>query len=411
MNSLPSLGCTLGFLLTLVSGLVGDGLSPRNTTDSGAQATLVHNADEFRQAAASAKAGARILLAPGAYPGGFHFVNLRGETNQPIVIAAADSRNPPVFQGGTGALHLSNPAFLELRDLVISNMTANGLNIDDGGNRDTPAHHVALRALRVNDIGPAGNNDGIKLSGVTDFRVEACVIERWGTGGGSAIDMVGCHRGVIQSNTFRHFDSAGSTGVQAKGGTSETIIRCNRFENAGERAVNIGGSTGRQFFRPPLKPGEQNSEAKDILVEGNTLIGSGASVAFVGVDGAIVRFNTIFLPKRWALRILQETQAPDFIPSRNGWFTDNIVVFDSRHWGEGGVNVGPQTAPETFHFARNWWYCLDNPARSRPRLPTTEADGVYGKAPLFRDASAGDLRLQPDSLAHAMGATATPLGP
>ena len=40
--------------------------------------------------------------------------------------------------------------------------------------------------------------------------------------GGSGIDMVGCHRGVIQSNVFRHTDFVGSTGVQAKGGTSLT---------------------------------------------------------------------------------------------------------------------------------------------------------------------------------------------
>jgi hypothetical protein len=121
----------------------------------------------------------------------------------------------------------------------------------------------------------------------------------------------------FESNRFRHTDTVGSTGVQGKGGTSQVIIRRNRFENAGGRAVNIGGSTGRQFFRPPLKAGEAHCEAKDIRVEGNTFLGAGTPVAFVGVDGAIVRFNTIHHPKRWALRILQETRAPDFVPSRN----------------------------------------------------------------------------------------------
>lgn len=367
---------------------------------------VVRNADEFRQAINRAKPGTRILLAPGTYPGGFFFSNLQGETNSPIIIAAADPANPPVIEGGSTGLHLSRPSFVELHDLVISNVTVNGLNIDNGGSSDRPASNLVLRRLKVSDVGPKGNHDCIKLSGVQDFRVESCQIERWGTGGGSGIDMVGCHNGLIESNLFHHSDTIGSTGVQAKGGTSRLIVRRNRFENAGGRAVNIGGSTGLQFFRPPLKAGEEHFEAKDIRVEGNTFIGGGAPVAFVGVDGASVRFNTIYHPKRWAMRILQENREPGFVPSRKGEFSDNIVAFNSRDWAEGGVNIGSGTAPETFTFARNWWYCLDDPARSRPRLPVEETAGVYGKDPLFRDAEHHDLRLRPGTPAARAGADA-----
>ena len=387
-------------------GILGLLLFQLGLSHSAAGDLAVRDAAEFRRAVSQAKPGDRLLLAPGEYGEAFHFSNLRGETNLPIVIAAADQNRPPVFQGGGSGLQLSGPRFVELHDLVISNMAGNGLNIDDGGVYETPARHIVLRGLRISDIGPKGNHDAIKLSGVADFRVEGCVIERWGDGGGSGIDMVGCHRGVIQSNLFRHTDSVGSTGVQAKGGTSQIVIRRNRFENAGGRAVNIGGSTGRQFFRPPLKPGEEHCEAREIRVEGNTFLGGGAAVAFVGVDGAVVRLNTIYHPKRWALRILQETRSAGFVPARNGAFTDNLVVFHSRDWGEGGVNLGSGTAPETFTFARNWWHCLDEPARSRPRLPAEETDGVYGQSPLFRNASQGDLRLQPGSPARHVGAEA-----
>lgn len=354
---------------------------------------VVRDSTELRRALAEARGGTRILLAPGQYAGGLHFSNVRGESNRPIVIAAAEAGRPPVIQGGGNGLQLSDPAFVELHHLVFTGWSANGVNIDDAGSFDTPARGIVLRGLIVTNTGPRGNRDGIKLSGVDDFRVEGCTVTGWGVGGGSGVDMVGCHRGLIRSNVFRHTDEAGSTGVQCKGGTSEIRIQRNRFENAGGRAVNIGGSTGRAYFRPPLRESSGNAEARDIRVEGNVFVGSAAAMAFVGVDGATVRFNTIYQPKRWALRILQETRTPDFVPSRNGVFTDNVIAFHSAQWSEGGVNVGSGTAPGTFQFARNWWYCLDQPGRSRPRLPSPETNGVYGRAIVFRDAAGGDLRL------------------
>jgi hypothetical protein len=368
----------------------------------------VRDSTQFRRAVAEAKPGTQIRLAAGEYPGNFYFSRLHGASNQPIVIAAADAAHPPVFQGAGEGLHLSDPEFVEVHDLEIIGARGNGLNLDDGGSFQSPAHHIVLRGLRIRDIGPGGNHDAIKLSGVVDFRIEGCTLERWGTGGGSAIDMVGCHRGLVESNLFRHTDTVGSTGVQCKGGTSGILVVRNRFEDAGGRAVNIGGSTGLSFFRPPLLMGQEHCEAKDIRVEGNTFIGGGAPVAFVGGDGAVVRFNTIYRPKRWALRILQENRASGFVPSRRGQFTDNIVVFASGEWSEGGVNIGSNTAPETFQFARNWWYCLDRPERSQPRLPVAETNGVCGKAPQFRDAAHGDLRLAPDSPARGVGAEGLP---
>ncbi len=364
---------------------------------------------EFRQAVGRAKAGDRVLLAPGRYGAGFYFESVHGAEGRPIIIAAADPAHPPVFSGAATGLHFVAPSWLELDDLAVENVSENGINIDDAGKFDAPARHIILRRLHVHDVGPGGNNDGIKLSGIDAFHVEGCTVERWGTGGGSAIDMVGCHDGVIDGCTFRHTDETDSTGIQAKGGCARLAIRRNRFENAGGRAVNIGGSTDLPLFRPSLNSlaGKPLSEAKDILVEGNTFLGGGAPVAFVGVDGALVRFNTIYRPKRWALRILQETVAPAFVPSQNGVFTDNIVAFRADEWSE-AVNIGPNTAPETFRFARNRWYCIDAPARSKPVLPTAETGGVYGVNPRFRDAARADLRLESGSPASTVGAEALP---
>jgi hypothetical protein len=370
------------------------------TVKAAAQEAVVKDSRELERAVAQAKPGAKILLASGVYQGGLYFRDTEGEPGNPIVVAAADLEHPPVIEDGGNCIHLANIAYVELHNLILSSAHGNGLNIDDGGSFETPAHHIVLRGLIVRDVGPEGNRDGIKLSGLDDFRVENCTVERWGNGG-SGIDMVGCHRGVIESCTFRHGDTTGSNAVQTKGGSSEIVIRGCRFEHAGSRAVNVGGSTGLRFFRPE----PQDYEAKDITVEGCIFIGSQAPVAFVGVDGATFRFNTIYRPVRWILRILQETRKPEFVPSRNGQFTDNIIAFRSDEVAA-TVNISPDTAPETFKFACNFWYCLDDPTRSNPDLPAPESEGIYGIDPQFRDAERGDLRLKSDSPARNMGADA-----
>lgn len=354
-------------------------------------------------ALAAAEPGAIIAVEPGVAPGGIYVEGVHGTEGQPIVLRAADPDDPPVLEGGGVGMHLAEVSWLTIDGLRILGASGNGLNIDDGGSFDTPAHHITLRNIVIDDIGPEGNRDGLKLSGVVDFLVEGCVLRRWGSDG-SGIDMVGCHRGLIVDCRFEHDPASMGSGVQAKGGSSEVTIRRCAFTHAGSRAVNIGGSTGLEFFRPA----PQGYEAKDITVEGCTFVGSMAPIAYVGADGATVRHNTLYHPGRWALRILQETTGDGFVPCRNGAFTDNIVVFRSSDWASGGVNIGAGTAPETFHFARNLWYCEDDPAASHPALPVAEVDGVYGLDPLLIDPAAGDFGLQSGSPGEGKGPAALP---
>jgi hypothetical protein len=303
-----------------------------------------------------------------------------------------------LFRGGVTGLHLTKPEYVELRGLVICDATGNGLNIDDGGDITNPANHVTLQDIVVRNIGPRGNRDGIKLSGVERFTVTGCTVERWGDGG-SAIDMVGCHEGHIRNCTFRFSNDVAANGVQSKGGSRDiTIERC-RFEQAGHRAVNIGGSTGWPYFRP-ASPGY---EAKDIVVQDNYFVGSQSPIAFVGVDGAVVRYNTIYRPARWVVRILQESQGEAFVPCRDGLFTNNLILFRADEISS-IVNVGPATAPKTFRFAQNHWYCIDAPQRSdRLALPVAEVDGIYGVDPQLRAPERGDLRPRASSPLRDVG--------
>ena len=365
----------------------------------------VQDAAGFQRAVTAAKPGDRILLAAGDYKGNFYFKNIHGTKLKPIVIAAANPDRPPRFIGDSICLQFAGASHLELCDLVLTGAKDNALNIDDDGNAEKPAHHITLRNLRVTDIGPKGNCDGIKISGVDDFLVVDCKVERWGSDG-SGIDMVGCHRGVLNRCSFK---TGGANAVQAKGGAAEiAILRCT-FDECGDRAINAGGNTGDESFRPSLRamPAQGKYEAKAIRIEGCTFIGGEAAIALVGVDGAIVRFNTIYQPERYALRILQENNGEGFLPCRNGVVENNIISFRSEKWAD-GLNVGPNTAAESFQFSGNLWYCEDRPDRSAPKLPVVEKDGAIGKDPLFRDAAKRDFAVKPGSPAADRGAHALP---
>lgn len=332
--------------------------------------------DELIAAFDKAVPGTTILLAPGTYRGELHLRKIQGTAEQPIVVAAADAAQPPIIEGAGGGLQFASPAYLVLRNLVIANTGGNGLNIDDAGNVETPAHHVTLENLVVRDVGPSGNRDGIKLSGLDDFSIRGCRVERWGAGG-SGIDMVGCHRGVIGDCHFVEARADSANAVQTKGGSSQIVIERCRFENAGGRAINAGGSTGLQFFRPR----DAAYEAKDITIRHCTFQGGGAAIAFVGVDGALVEHNKIERPKRWALRILQETTGERFAKCGGVRFLNNAITFRADEILE-MVNIGPHTAPETFTFSGNAWHCLDRPAETKclVRLPVPETNGTYGPA-------------------------------
>lgn len=358
---------------------------------------LVSSREELVRALDSPKPGTTILIAPGGYQGGLHFSNVHGTSDQRITVCAQVPDNPPIFTGGGSGLQFSAVSFLTLENLVIKKASGNGLNIDDGGDYQNPSKDIIIRKIKVSDL-PRGNNDGIKLSGVDSFLVEDCTLEKWG---GSGIDMVGCHHGLIQKCSFT---DGGDSGIQAKGGSAQIVVNSCTFTNAGQRGLNIGGSTGREFFRPPLTKTKEGFryEAVMITVEGCTFRGGTAAVAFVGAINSVARFNTIYQPERWAVRILQETNTEDFLPTQSNAFEDNLIVFLSTKWGEGGVNVGPGTKPSSFVFDRNFWYCSDTPSKSGPTLPVKSTTEVIGVDPLLDDR----LLPKPGSPAGAVGAHA-----
>ena len=354
-------------------------LSPTLTT---LQTTVVsvQTTGEFRAAVSSARSGTTITVAPGIYQGGSYHVNVAGTAAAPIVIRGSDRENPPVFRGGDNGIQLSDAQHVTFEDLVFEAATLTGISIDDAGTFDTPSHHITFTRVVVRDL-PDGMVDGIKLAGVTDFLIAASRIERWS---GAAINMVGCHRGLIRGNAFTNVAGRGGTGLSMKGGSSQIAVTDNRFDHGGARAVQIGGTTSLTLFRP--QPHER-AEASRITVERNVIVGSETPVTFVGSDGGVFRFNTVYSPSAYLLRILQENREAGMVPSQNGVITDNIFAWR----GDVALNIGAATNAASFTFARNLWYRGDAPAGSQVALPSPEVGGVYGFDPHF-SAPPADLR-------------------
>jgi hypothetical protein len=367
------------------------GLSPAReiwvdaSAGSGGDGSAATPFSTLGSAAAVAAPGDAIRMLPGTYPGGNYLSDLQGTAEAPIWIGGVPGEDRPVIDasGQNEGLHLTRPRYLVVHDIEIHSAADNGVNTDDGGAFDDPeaARFVVFRGLSLHDVGPDGNHDCLKLSGLSDYWVLDSSFKRCGGGqSGSGVDHVGCHRGLIARNTFT---DTSANAIQTKGGTEDIEIRWNRFENAGDRSVNIGGSTGLAYFRPPLSPTEPNAEARDIRVVGNLIVGAEASLAFVGCVDCVAAHNTIIDPDRWVIRILQERlsdETYEFLAVQNGLWINNLISFDRSELST-FVNIGPNTQEETFVFAGNLWYAHDNPGASTPDLPAPETGGVIGEDP------------------------------
>lgn len=109
----------------------------------------------------------------------------------------------------------------------------------------------------------------------------------------------------------------------------------------------------------------------------------------------IMALDTVIDPDKWLVRILQETKTKDgftFVPARNGLLYNNLFFF-TRAKVSTEVNVGANTAANTFTWENNAFYAHDAPAQSSVTLPGTKTANTEGTAPAFVDASKDDYHL------------------
>lgn len=344
----------------------------------------------IEEAAAAATPGTSIVLGAGVHQGDQFVSALHGTAAAPIWIGGEPGQEKPVLEGGTTALQLERANYVVIHDLEVRGATGNGINLDDGGEvaDDTAAQYLAVERVFIHAIGTGGNNDCLKVSGINHLRVYDSHFEACGSGG-SGIDHVGCHHVVIADNVI---DGAMASGVQVKGGSTDIDIRGNRVGIDGERALNLGGSTDLDLFRPPLSTSAPNAEARRIHAYSNIIVTtntSGTPFAFVGCVDCLVANNLAVGAQRWHLRILQETATQSgytFEPAGQGRVINNSFVFLAASLAT-AVNVGDDTAPETFTFSHNLWNASDDPSSSAPALPVPETEGVVGMGSGYGSAS------------------------
>ena len=338
------------------------------------------------QAVEDANPGDTIIFYAGVYSGGQGISNFQGDESSWITIKPVTGETV-IIRGGNTAWQFSTSAYIWVTDIIFENQVLNGLNMDDGGDYSTPGHHLKFTNCIFRDITGTGNNDLLKMSGINNFEIVNCRFIN-GANGGSGIDMVGCHDGLISNN---YFENMGSNAIQAKGGTQNITIERNFFIDAGWRSVNLGGSTGLQYFRPI----DATFEAADINVFSNIFIGSEAPVAFVGCTRVKVVNNTIYEPNKWVVRILQETvDESRFIPCSNNFFQNNLI-FQKNLGTE--TNIGPNTQPETFTLTNNFWYNYQNNSWNGPNIPVVDTGMIINKDPLFVDPGIHDFNLEHES--------------
>lgn len=322
-----------------------------------------------------AQPGDTILCFDATISGGMYIENLQGTAQNWVWIMAAHPGEITITGGGN-SIQFTDARYVGIKGFVISGQTGNGMNLDDGGSYASPTHHIRIQDCIFENINATGNNDLLKLSGLDSFWISRCTF-RNGAAGGSGIDMVGCHFGIIEDCSFSQL---GSNSIQAKGGTADLLITRNSFTNGGARALNLGGSTGLSFFRPI----DAKYEAARIKVIANVISGSEAPIAFVGCTQVEVSNNTLLLPGKWIMRILQETVDPvRFVPCGNNRFFNNIVVVDQRVNVD--VNIGPNTAPETFTFENNLWFKTSQPNWTGPQLPGVKVNNWVNDPLILQD--------------------------
>jgi hypothetical protein len=356
----------------------------------------VNSVGALKAALHKAKPGDTVRVAPGTYRPRrgkvFWFGHLKGELGKPITIRAADPDDRPVFKGGSECFQLTRCTNVVVDGIIADGADVNNLQFDF-------CKRLVVMNCVSRDMTSKGNNrncDGIKMPGCDDFLIYKCEVVRWGTGG-SAIDMVGCRKGLIARCrfSFPKMTRGSANCTQPKSGTHNIGIYKNLFDDASLRAVQFGGA-GKPMH---LGKGKKQS-GLDQVAMGNVIVGGECAVVYACTTRTVFEYNTVVKPTKYLVRILKEG---DYGPMSDNVLARNLIVYDPPITFQ---QNGRGTRPEAVSWVENYWYNVGAPAKSLPALkpPVTASEG--GADPKLDE----DFVPAEDSPAAGYGAHAAGLG-
>jgi hypothetical protein len=286
--------------------------------------------------------GDRVILAPGNY-GHVWLQNKNGTADQLIQIVAQDPGNRPVFLNpGSEGFQIADCSYLLFDGLIVRGASSEGFHLQFTGSSPpaNPTNHIIMRNCQSDGMPTSGNTDNFKSDGTNNTLFYGCKTDSCGDSG---FDFVGCRETLIMRSTM---SNNGGGGIHPKGGSYNFGFYKNRFNAAGERDHQFGGSSGSAYYHQ----GNYNDpgyEAYDQVAMGNVTVGGWSAVAFTSSWHCDFKYNTIVDPTNYVMRILKE----------GGINQTSYNVF-ARNLVKAGVstqNVGSNTQPATFTYADDFW--------------------------------------------------------
>jgi len=343
-----------------------------SSAPTSAKEVTVRSIDALKKALYRAEPGTAVLIAPGTYraPKGrkvFYLGGVKGTAKAPIEIRAADPKNPPIFRAGNECFHLNRCSYIVVDGIICEGAHVNNMQFDF-------CDHLVVKNCVSRNMAATLNNqncDGIKMPGTREFLFYNCTVETWGFKG-SAVDMVGCARGLIARCRFSYpkLTGGGANCTQPKSGTFGIGIYKCRFDDASLRAVQFGGAGS-----PRHLGAKSRQSGLDQVAMGNVIVSGECPVVFACASDCVFAYNTIVRPGGYVVRVLKEG---DYKPMSNNRMFRNLIVYDRRLIF---LQNSRGTFPKAVSWVENYWYNRADPSRSIPKLPVPEKSPAGGRDP------------------------------
>lgn len=252
------------------------------------------------------KAGDVVLFSAGTEYHGQLDIKYSGTAEKPITFGSYGSGEPPVLSGGYVGIYGSKTSNIVIENLAIEKTATNAIYAGNASN-------WTLNNVTVAETGTSGRAGSISFQSSSDITITDSHIS--GTSG-DGIWMLNVKGAVLTGNTVGQAKGHNADAVQING-SSNIVVKNNVLDMTGEN----GSAKGVLVI----------VDAKNALIEGNTVVGGGFGISAMG-QNITIKNNDIsdYKGYSWSYGIgLGQT-----VDAKNYVISDNHI-----HDGVWGVSV------------------------------------------------------------------------